>query len=73
MNFGDSKGMTFERVLIFPHKKGQHWLRTGDLSHIEGSASKLYVGITRARHSVTFVFDGDCALVEVSHFDPVGE
>lgn len=72
-NFGESKGMTFDRVLIFPHRKGQDWLRTGDFGHIEGSASKLYVGITRARHSVTFVFDGECALDGVPHFDPVGD
>lgn len=62
MNFGDSKGLTFSRVLIFPHKKGEQWLRTGDFSHVEASAPKLYVGITRARHSVAFVFDGESAL-----------
>jgi DNA helicase II / ATP-dependent DNA helicase PcrA len=58
MNFGESKGLTFERVLIFPHKSGKKWLSTGKLSHVEKSAEKLYVGVSRARHSVAFVHDG---------------
>lgn len=66
MNFGDSKGLTFDRVLIFPHIKGQDWLKSGDVKHIAGSIAKLYVGVTRARYSVTFVYDGKCALKNVS-------
>lgn len=58
MNFGESKGLTFDRVLIFPHKLGMKWLETGDFSHVQGSATKMYVGVTRARYSVAFVFDG---------------
>lgn len=58
LNFGESKGMTFERVLIFPHKGAMQWLATGDFSKVSGSAAKMYVGITRARSSVAFVFDG---------------
>jgi DNA helicase-2/ATP-dependent DNA helicase PcrA len=62
MNFGESKGMTFDRVLIFPHGKGREWLASAKYDHVKDSAAKLYVGITRARHSVTFVFD-DTSLV----------
>jgi DNA helicase II / ATP-dependent DNA helicase PcrA len=69
INFGDAKGLTFNRVLIYPHKKAQTWIKTGDFSHVEGSASKLYVGITRARHSVAFVFDGMSRLAGASRFD----
>jgi DNA helicase II / ATP-dependent DNA helicase PcrA len=58
MNFGESKGLTFERVLIFPHKLGQKWLSTGKLAHVEKSAEKMYVGVSRARYSVAFVHDG---------------
>jgi DNA helicase-2/ATP-dependent DNA helicase PcrA len=58
MNFGESKGLTFERVLIFPHKSAQKWLSTGKFSHIEKSAEKMYVGVSRARYSVAFVHDG---------------
>lgn len=55
MNYGEAKGMSFDRVLIFPHKRAEQWLMSGDISHVTASAAKLYVGITRARHSVTFV------------------
>lgn len=57
MNFGEVKGMTFDRVLIFPHKKCREWLASGNYEYVSGSAAKMYVGITRARHSVAFVFD----------------
>lgn len=57
MNFGESKGMTFDRVLIFPHGKGRQWLASGTYDHVNDSAAKMYVGVTRARHSVAFVFD----------------
>jgi DNA helicase-2/ATP-dependent DNA helicase PcrA len=63
LNFGESKGLTFERVLIFPHKLGTKWLTTGDPVHVQKSASKMYVGVSRARHSVAFVHDG-AALVK---------
>jgi DNA helicase-2/ATP-dependent DNA helicase PcrA len=58
MNFGESKGRSFDRVIIFPHGLAQRWLKTGDFRCVEGSRAKLYVGITRARYSVAFVFDG---------------
>jgi DNA helicase-2/ATP-dependent DNA helicase PcrA len=57
MNFGESKGMSFDRVLIFPHGKGHQWLASGKYDHVKDSAAKMYVGVTRARHSVAFVFD----------------
>lgn len=71
LNFGDSKGMTFDRVLIFPHKGAQTWLKSGDSKHVAGSVAKLYVGVTRARYSVTFVHDGVCALKGVFRFADV--
>ena len=58
MNFGEAKGLTFDRVLIYPHGPCDKWLRSGDPDKIKGSNTKLYVGITRARYSVAFVFDG---------------
>jgi DNA helicase II / ATP-dependent DNA helicase PcrA len=62
MNFGESKGMTFDRVLIFPHGLAQKWLASANYEHVKGSAAKMYVGISRARQSVSFVFDGDSAI-----------
>lgn len=58
MNFGASKGLTFERVLIYPHGPARKWLASGDVSHVEKSATKMYVAVTRARYSVAFVHDG---------------
>ena len=68
MNFGESKGLTFDRVLIFPHNGGKKWLGTAKLAHVEKSAAKMYVGITRARHSVAFVFDGPAAIPHVQAY-----
>lgn len=68
LNFGDSKGMTFDRVLIFPHKGGEKWLKSGDFKNVAGSVAKLYVGVTRARYSVAFVHDGSCGLKGVTSF-----
>jgi DNA helicase II / ATP-dependent DNA helicase PcrA len=62
LNFGESKGMTFDRVLIFPHGKGLQWLKSGKYAHVQASAAKMYVGISRARHSVAFVYDGQCSV-----------
>ena len=63
MNFGKSKGLTFPRVLIFPHGGAKSWLASGKLSHVEKSATRMYVAATRARYSVAFVFDGKtCAI-----------
>jgi DNA helicase-2/ATP-dependent DNA helicase PcrA len=41
MNYGESKGLTFDRVLIFPHKMGKQWLSSGDFSHVVDSAVKM--------------------------------
>jgi DNA helicase-2/ATP-dependent DNA helicase PcrA len=70
MNFGEVKGMTFDRVLIFPHKKGRQWLASGDYAHVVDSAAKMYVGITRARQSVAFVFDGPCDVPTLVRYQP---
>lgn len=57
MNFGESKGLNLDRVLIFPHVKGRQWLASGNFEYVKDSAAKMYVGVTRARHSAAFVFD----------------
>ncbi|MCA1431351.1 UvrD-helicase domain-containing protein [Bradyrhizobium sp. BRP20] len=68
MNFGESKGLTFERVLIFPHKLAKTWLASGDIKHVEKSASKMYVGVSRARHSVAFVYDGALGVTGIERY-----
>ena len=56
-NFGDSKGLTFNRVLIYPTKPMLNWLLDHKTELKFQSRSRLYVAITRARHSVGIVFD----------------
>lgn len=58
LNFGIAKGMTFDRVLVFPHVSGTRWLKSGESRHIKGSLSQIYVGATRARYSLAYVYDG---------------
>ena len=55
LNFGAVKGMTFDRVLIYPHGPLRSYLKSGELKDIEKSLAKVYVAITRARQSVGFV------------------
>lgn len=55
-NFGISKGLTHERVLIFPTGSMKTFLTKGTLLAPK-SACGLYVGVTRAVYSVAFVMD----------------
>lgn len=61
-NFGECKGMGFERVLILPPDRHAKFL-SGDMtafddSETDDSRNKLYVAITRARYSVAFSYEG---------------
>jgi DNA helicase II / ATP-dependent DNA helicase PcrA len=55
MNFGESKGLTFDRVLIKPTKAMEQYLESGVNNLPPETLAKLYVAITRARHSVAFI------------------
>lgn len=57
INFGESKGATFDRVLIYPTKPFIEWLRNHDSELKPISRSKFYVALTRAKFSVGIVFD----------------
>jgi len=56
-NFGKSKGLTFDRVLIYPTQKIRNYLINGDISKIETVKAKFYVALTRARYSVGIVIN----------------
>jgi DNA helicase-2/ATP-dependent DNA helicase PcrA len=73
INFGSAKGMTFERCLIFPHKKLEKFLLTGKLKDAGASASiaKIYVGATRARQSTSFVIPDGAKPASIPVFEPV--
>ena len=60
VNFGQAKGRTYSRVLIYPNGPLTLFLRTADPSRIT-SPAKYYVAFTRARQSVAFVMAGACA------------
>jgi DNA helicase II / ATP-dependent DNA helicase PcrA len=61
MNFGVSKGLGFDHVLIFPTKDMLAWFQNVDVTLASSSRAKLYVAITRARHSVAVVTNIDAA------------
>jgi len=55
MNFGESKGLSFDRVLIYPTKPFLNWLADNNSELAPTSRSKLYVALTRARFSVGII------------------
>lgn len=58
-NFGECKGLSFDRVLIYPteNMKGFVFHGHGKKTLSEEVKNKLYVAITRARYSVAFIID----------------
>lgn len=57
VNFGESKGLTFERVLIYPTQPFIRWIKNNTFELASTSRSKLYVALTRAKFSVGIVYD----------------
>ena len=60
INFGISKGLTFDRVLIRPTEKIMDFLKYGSIP--EKAKEKLYIAITRARYSVGFIVPNEVDL-----------
>lgn len=54
MNFGECKGLTFDRILIFPNKPFLEYLQKGKTF---GSPEKYYIAVTRPRYSIAIVVD----------------
>jgi len=57
MNFGESKGLGFDRVIIYPTKPILNWLKNNSNPLSAGGRSKFYVALTRARYSVAIIYD----------------
>ena len=56
MNYGESKGLGFDRVLIYPTKPILDFILKN--KNLDGtSRAKFYVAITRARYSVAIVYN----------------
>jgi len=62
LNFGVAKGMECDRVLIVPTAPIKTFLKSGD-PNILKEKDKLHVAVTRARHSVAFVFNDQSPVV----------
>jgi DNA helicase-2/ATP-dependent DNA helicase PcrA len=56
-NFGESKGLSFDRVLIYPTGDMKKWIVDQTFELKDEARAKFYVGITRARYSVAIVYD----------------
>ncbi|HBF6040923.1 TPA: UvrD-helicase domain-containing protein [Clostridioides difficile] len=54
-NFGESKGATYERVIIYPTKKMLDWILKGTNINSFEVKCKFYVAVTRAKFSVAIV------------------
>ena len=60
-NFGDSKGLTFDNVLIYPTKHICEWIEDHSYSLKATTRSRFYVALTRARHNVCILWEKkDC-------------
>lgn len=55
LNFGESKGLTFDRVLIYPTNDIEKWLKNRATDLALDTRAKLYVALTRARFSAGIV------------------
>ncbi len=60
LNFRVAKGLEFNRILIVPNGPIKKYLRSENVEDIRKSRERFYVAITRAKHSVAFLYDGLC-------------
>ena len=58
-NFGQSKGKTFDRVMIFPTETILQWLKDNKTKLQPKTRADLYVAVTRAKYSVAFVIPNE--------------
>ena len=64
-NYGQSKGKTFDRVIIYPTDKIKKWLFGQSVDMANRTRAGFYVAVTRARYSVAFVIpDKECSRIQ---------
>lgn len=63
-NFGETKGLTFERVMIYPTEAMIQWMQNNNAKLESSTRAKFYVGITRAKYSVAIVIDKDEKIIK---------
>lgn len=73
-NFGEAKGMGFDRVLICATEKHRKFLAGNKAVFAADRTAKakntLYVAVTRARYSVAFIYDGEVNMTGVEVWTP---
>jgi DNA helicase-2/ATP-dependent DNA helicase PcrA len=67
-NFGSSKGLTFDRVFIYPTDPFIRWMKNNKFNLKPTSRSKFYVAITRARFSVGIACDEEIDMDGIESF-----
>lgn len=55
INMGEAKGLTYDRVLIYPTGTMRNWMMDHSKKLQPKTRSQFYVAITRARYSVGIV------------------
>lgn len=71
MNFGASKGMTFDAVLIYPTQPMIKWIENHNEKLEDTSANKFYVAVTRARYLVGILWPKDtCSATDIEFWNP---
>ncbi len=67
--YGDSKGKTYDNVLLYPTKPMVEWIKDMESKLTDEARAKFYVGITRAKYASVVVLDSDvqCDLPTISH------
>lgn len=73
LNYGNSKGLTLDRVVIIPVGTVLPFIKKGTRITSPQTKSKFYVACTRARHSVVFAIENftetDCFKCSVIRYD----
>jgi DNA helicase II / ATP-dependent DNA helicase PcrA len=70
MNFGESKGLTFERVLIYPTRDLGKWLKSRATELKPDVRAKCYVALTRARSSAGILIDDTTNIPAMAVWSP---
>lgn len=70
MNFGESKGLTFERVLIYPTRTFVGWLNDVRTELKPDVRAKCYVALTRARSSAGIVIGNNIDVPAITVWAP---
>ena len=71
--YGESKGLSFDRVLIYPTAPMLKWIKDINSDLADTSRSKFYVAITRAKYSVGIVVkDKEKSIIDgITYFKPI--